>query len=343
MADPPRGHSAPERRVGSPGGSAPSGDGGPSAPATSEASPTSKARARRRRRRRRRADLRSRIRSLVRAIEENDEAQIEQAVLRLSRRRRAFAPLAFAIGAFVLLSDGVRLLVSNWRLTLVQVLPAMWIWLAMFDLKLHVLHGREFNVLRGPVLIPLNLVIVGLTVASFFLNAVFAFAIMNRGKPEIRPAVAEARRHLTAIVGSGVIVGLLLGFATTVVTRWGRPWFTIALGIVVGLMMVCYVSIPARLVGVRPQQSPRDKLSTTLVSSALGVMVCTPPYALGRVGILMLGSKALLIPGIFVLAVGVTLQAGATGAVRAIKMSAKLFAGGPPAAAPAQVPRDAQA
>jgi hypothetical protein len=33
-----------------------------------------------------------------------------------------------------------------------------------------------------------------------------------------------------------------------------------------------------------------------------------------RLGLLMLGSKVLLIPGIVVLAVGVTLQAGATGA-----------------------------
>ena len=34
--------------------------------------------------------------------------------------------------------------------------------------------------------------------------------------------------------------------------------------------------------------------------------------------------QPLFIPGIFVLALGVTLQAGATGAVRAIKMSATL-------------------
>ena len=38
----------------------------------------------------------------------------------------------------------------------------------------------------------------------------------------------------------------------------------------------------------------------------------------------MLGSSLLLVPGILVLAVGVTLQAGATGAVRAIKLSTKL-------------------
>ena len=42
---------------------------------------------------------------------------------------------AFAISAFVTLFTGLRLLVSNWRLTLIQILPAMWIWLAMFDLK----------------------------------------------------------------------------------------------------------------------------------------------------------------------------------------------------------------
>ena len=38
----------------------------------------------------------------------------------------------------------------------------------------------------------------------------------------------------------------------------------------------------------------------------------------------MLGSSVLVIPGIIFLALGVTLQAGATGAVRAIKMSASL-------------------
>ena len=79
----------------------------------------------------------------MRAIEESDEARIEEAILRLSSSRRVFSPLAFAVGAFALLFDGLRLLVSNWRLTLVQLLPAMWIWVAMADLKVHVLHGES--------------------------------------------------------------------------------------------------------------------------------------------------------------------------------------------------------
>ena len=243
------------------------------------------------------SSLTTRTGALVRAIEESDEAKIEEAVLRLSRSRRVFSPLAFAIGAFVLLFDGLRLLVSNWRLTLVQLLPAVWIWVAMADLKAHVLHGHSFNVLRGPVLVPIILVIVAITVASFFLSAVFAFAITRPGAPEIRPAVAQARRHLKSILVSGGVVGFLLALSTTVVTRWGRPWFTLSLGIVIGVMMVSYVAVPSRLIGVKPTQSRRDRLATTVAGGVLGVTVCTPPYILGRVGLLMVGSKALLIPG----------------------------------------------
>ncbi len=271
--------------------------------------------------------LSSRIRSLVRAIQENDEAQIEDAVLRLSRSRRLFSPLAFAISAVVLLFEGLRLLVSNWRLTLIQVLPAMWIWLLMFDLKIHVLHGKSFNVVRGPVLIPIVLVIIAITIACLFLNAVFAFAV-SRPTPEIRPAVSDAHGRLGPIALVGIVLGSLVAFSTVIVTRWGRPWFTIALGITVGLMMLLYVAVPARLVGAeRPQQSRRDRMWTTIVSGTISVAVCTPPYTIGRISILMLGSKALLIPGIVLLLIAVTLQAGATGAVSALKLSVSLTPG----------------
>jgi hypothetical protein len=272
--------------------------------------------------------LGARVRSLVAAIQSNDETAIEAAILRLSRRRRYFAPLAFAVSAFVLLFDGLRLIVTNWRLMLVQILPAMWIWLAMFDLKAHALHGKSFHVLRGPILIPIGLGIIALTVASFLLNAVFAFAVAQSERPpKVRPAFADARRHVAPITAWGVGVGAALAFATTVVTRWGHPWFALCLGVVVGVMMVVYVAIPSRLIGVKPTQSRREKLTTSAVGGALGATVCTPPYVLGRVGLLMLGSKTLFIPGIFVFAVGVTLQASATGAVRAIKLSAKLTGG----------------
>jgi hypothetical protein len=285
-----------------------------------------------------------RARALLRAIQEGDESAVERAVIGLSQSRRIFAPLVFALGAFVMLFQGLRLLFSNWRLTLVQVLPAMWIWIAMLDLKVHAFKGREFQSWYGWASVALVAGIAVVTAASFYLNAVFAFSISLPGKPQIRPGFALARRHLGVVLGVGLIVGVALGISAVVVPRWGRPWFGLSLGIVVGVMMLTYVSVPARIVGVRPTGSRRDKLAAAVVGGALGALVCTPPYVLGRIGVLLLGSHVLFPVGVVLLVFGLTLQAGATGAVKAIKMSAKLAAGrvsataDPPTATPGAYP-----
>ena len=264
---------------------------------------------------------------LIRTIREGDDAMVETIVVQLSHRRRILAPLALAVGALAMLFHGLRLLLSNWRLTLVQILPAMWIWAAMLDLKLHLLHGASFRLIRGPVLIPIMLGVVAITAATFFLNAVFAFAIARPGPPKIRPAFATARSHAGVVLRWGTAVGVLLGFSTVVVVRWGLWWFAVSLSIVLGIMMVSYVSVPARLIGVKTTRSRRDKFTASAVGGALGAVVCTPPYLLGRLGILMLGSHTLFILGIILLCVGGALEAGAEGAVKAVKVSAKLVTG----------------
>ena len=267
----------------------------------------------------------------IQAIRDSDQATVNDMVLRLSRARPWLAPLALIVGAFAMLFDGVRLLFTNWRLTLIQVLPAMWIWAAMYDLKAHVLHGKGFHELTGTALVvPLVLLIAVVTAASFYLNAVFAFAIVQPGRPQIGPAFTQTRSHLPVVLGSGLVVGLLLGVSTLVVPRWGGLfWFAFALGIVVAVMMICYVAIPSRLIGMRAVVSRRDKLAAGLVGGAVGAVICTPPYILGRVGLLMLGSSTeiIFIIGVVFFAVGLTLQAGATGAVKTVKMSAKLVSG----------------
>jgi hypothetical protein len=314
---------APERPTSS------SDDGAPGQPAT----PAGGSRPRRRRR-----ITRAQVARFVQAVRNSDEAVVDQMVLRLSRSRPWLAPLALAIGACVMLFDGVKLLFTNWRLTLIQVLPAMWIWAAMFDLKLHLqpvtklqlVHGKPFHLLMGPeVVIPVVLGVAAITAASFYLNAVFAFAIVQPGRPQIRPAFTQARSHLPIVLGSGAVIGLLLGLSTVVVPRWGVFWFGLSLGIVVGIMMVCYVAVPARLIGYKPTPSRRDKLTATVVGGAIGAVICTPPYALGRVGLIMIGSttEVIFAFGILFFAVGLTLQAGATGAVKTVKMSAKLVSG----------------
>jgi hypothetical protein len=272
------------------------------------------------------------VRRLIAAIRDNDERKVEEAVLQLARARRIFAPLALAVGAFVMLFSGLRLLVTNWRLMLVQVLPAMWIWAATFDLKAHVLHGKEFNIIRGPVVLVLFAAVVVITIAAFYLNAAFAFAISQPGSPDLRAGFHQARRHVPVVTGWGIGVGLALAVATMLAPRWGLGWFALLLGIVVAVMMVCYVAVPARIVGIRtavPVTAARSGRSATLAGAAVtglfGAVVCAPPYAIARGGILLLGSSALFPVGVALLVIGLMLEAGATGAVKAIKVSAKLL------------------
>jgi uncharacterized membrane protein len=268
-----------------------------------------------------------RVLELVRAIRDGDSAMVEDAVLRVSRSRRWLAPLALAVGAVTMLFEGLRLVCTNLRLMLIQILPAMWIWLAMLDLKAHALHGRSFHIFRGPIVIPLVLVIAAITAGCYFLNAVFAFSIANPGQPEIRPGLEQAKQHRRIVLAAGFVVGLLLGFSTVVVTRWGHPWFALSLGIVVGLMMISYISLPARLIGAKKAASKRDKLVASAVGGLIGAIVSAPGYTLGRVGILMLGVRGLVVLGVILLAIGFAFQAGATGAVKAIKFSTRLIAG----------------
>ena len=273
------------------------------------------------------------IGNLIDAISRSDDNDVERAVLELSSRRRWLAPLAMVVGAFMMLFGGLKLLVTNWRLTLVQIVPAMWIWLAMFDLKIHMLHGKQFHVIRGPLLILAMLVVTGLTAASFYLNGVFAFAISVPGKPKIRPAFGMANRHLGVILAWGVGIGLALSYSALVVTRWGHWPFAISQSIVVGIMMLFYLSVPARIVGIdtKSKTTTRDKLAASAVAGAVGAVVCSPPYMLGRLGILMLGWRYLFWFGVLLIAIGATLQTGVTSAVKAVKFSAKLV-GNPKAA-----------
>jgi hypothetical protein len=265
-----------------------------------------------------------RLGDVARGVRDGDEAEIRRAVEDLSRRHRLLAPLALLVGGVALLLGGVRILLSNWRLTVIQIPPAMWIWAAMYDLRGHVLHDRTLHAISGPIVIPLIVLVTAITIACFFLNAVFGFAISQEGRPEVRPALAEASRHWRTIGASGGVVGLALGLTVTVVTRADPPWFSLCLSIVIGVMMVAYVAVPARLIGVRQGGSTRDRLSASIVGSALGAVVSTPAYLLGRIGLLMLGSPFLRFPGLLIFLLGFTLQAGATSAVKAVKMGAKL-------------------
>jgi hypothetical protein len=276
----------------------------------------------------RRQRLAERIRGLHQAIIAGDDARVEESVLQLSRSRRSLAPLALGVGAFAMLFQGLRLIISNWRLALIQLWPALWIWVAMLDIKLHLLYGKPIHSVLGPLRIPIVAGVALVTVTCFYLNAVFAFAVGRRGQPEIHSGFTEARAHRLVILGWGLLIGLAAGGSTAVFPRWGLWWFTFSLGGIIAVMMICYVAVPARLIGFKATHSKRDKLAAAGLAATFGALLSAPPYALSRVGILMLGWGWLVVPGVVVLTLGVSLDAGATGAVKTIKMSGRLMVGG---------------
>jgi hypothetical protein len=275
--------------------------------------------------------VRLQVERLIKAIREGDEHAVEAAVIQLSQTRRFLAPLAFIVGAFVMLFSGLKLLFSNLRLALVQLLPAMWIWVVMLDWKVHVLHGKEYRAIRGPVVLLILAGVVLITAASFYLNAVFAYAIASPGSPDIRAGFTQTRAKARIVLGWGAGVGVAVGVATVLAPRWGPPWFGLLVGTVIAVMMVCYTAVPGRLIGVtKGPVSSRDKLAASAVGGAVGAAVCAPPYLLGRLGVVLLGSVFPL--GVTLLVIGIILYAGAEGVVKSVKVSSKLLVKVPKAA-----------
>ena len=145
--------------------------------------------------------------------------------------------------------------------------------------------------IRGPVLIPICLGVIVLTMGCFYLNAVFAFAVDGPRPPELSRAFRRAHGNLKPVLIAGAAVGVPLAIATAIAPRWGSPWFALTLGPVLAVMMISYVAVPARLIGAKKDAPRRDRLTASVLSTVIGTTVCTPPYVLARLGILMLGSN----------------------------------------------------
>ena len=99
------------------------------------------------------------------------------------------------------------------------------------------------------------------------------------------------------------------------------------------VLTVCYVTVPARIVGVgtpktsKAAQSGREKLAAAAVSGVLGAVVARRRMRSSGSAWCSWAANALFWLGIAILVVGLMLHAGVTGAVQAVKVSAQLLAG----------------
>jgi hypothetical protein len=278
------------------------------------------------------ADARSRHRATLddlirwtRAVADADPATIESTARQFGESRVYLAPVAWAAGTLVLLVRGVKLLILNWRLTLIQVLPALWIWLAMWDLKEHALRSAPFRDITGAAMVVIVLVTIAISIAAFWCNTVFAFAIDSPPPPRIRPAIKETNAHPVRIVLAGTFVGAALAFAIAVVPRINTKWVYIGtLGGVLGIMVISFVAVPARIIGRKPQKlPPKQAFGRTATGWALSGVAMAPGFILDRIGLIFLGISGLHIVGFVLLSLGTALYAAGMSSVKAVKMSIK--------------------
>jgi hypothetical protein len=268
------------------------------------------------------------LRRLVVAVTSADPSAIERATRQLGDSRRYLAPLGWAAGTIVLLVTGIKLLLFNWRLSLIQLVPAAWIWLGMWNIKQHLFHGRAFGSYDSPQLWLIGLAIIVLTIAAFWCNAIFAFAIDGPPPPLIRPAVHRARSGLPLILKAGLVMGIIIALAGLVVPRnLGLWWFGLIFGFVLVAMLISFVAVPARIIGLKPKRiSLRQKVSGAAAGGALSAVAMAPGFILDRLGLILLGVHSLFVQvvGFILLSIGTALYAAGMSSVKAVKLSSKL-------------------
>jgi hypothetical protein len=266
------------------------------------------------------------LRQLVHAIAEVDVAAIEEATRKLGESKRILTPLAWAAGTIVLLVHGVKLLILNWRLSLIQLVPAAWVWLVTWDLKAHLLHGTSFAHLNLAERIALAAGVIALSIAAFWCNTVFAFAIDAPPPPRLAPAIRRARQARRMVVTSGLVVGGALAFAVIVVPRIAGVWlFGLILAVVLAVMLISFVAVPARIIGVKRQKlPPKEAVGRVAAGGTLSAVAMAPGFLVGRIGLILLGLQHFHILGFVMLSIGTALYAAGMSSVKAVKLTMKL-------------------
>jgi hypothetical protein len=269
----------------------------------------------------------ARIASLARAVANADPAEIESTAQQLGESRRYLAPVAWAAGAIVLLVRGIKLLLLNWRLTLIEFVPAAWVWLVMWDLRQHALRGDAFRHPTVGGLIVLAVLTIAASIAAFWCNTVFAFAISHR-EPRIAPAAHETRRHLVPILGAGILMGVVLAVSAIAIPRIDSELlYLAAIGAIYALLLISFVAVPARILGVKKRRlGAKATVGRWTVGGALSAVAMAPGFVLDRVGLILLGAPGLHVLGFVLLSIGTALYAAGMSSVKAVKLSMKLDA-----------------
>jgi hypothetical protein len=254
-------------------------------------------------------------------VHSTDPASVEAALKDLGGSRRWLAPLVYAAGTVAVVFDGVLLLLRNWRLTLLQLFPAAWIWAMTWNMKSHLFSKPTFST---------NVVIaaaVGVLLAAqvaYWCNATFAYTMAQSATADIKAAFGEARRHWRLIGGLALLTGGVQAAIWLAMPRLRTDWLWVALLAMFVVQVYLFIAIPCWLLGVRKTGSRRERTTQSVTTGVLSGVAAMPGFLLNRIGWLLLGSGVLAIVGGALVAIGAVLHVTASSSVRVVKLSLRL-------------------
>jgi hypothetical protein len=265
----------------------------------------------------------------VAAIRSTDPATVESALKNLGGRRRWLVPLVYAAGTVAVVFDGVLLLLRNWRLSLLQLVPAVWIWTMTWNLKHRTLANPSISI---GISIPIAIAILLAAQTAYWCNATFAYTIAQGATTDFRAAFREARPHWRLVGGLALLTGGLQAAIWLLVPHVQPSWLWIALLVMFVAQVYLFIAIPMWLLGVRKTGTRRDRTIQSTTTGVLSGVASTPGFLLNRIGLLLLGSS-LTILGVVLVSIGAVLHVTASSSVRVVKMSLRLRPEGTTAAA----------
>jgi len=240
------------------------------------------------------------MRSAVTAIRSGDATRvdgwIDSTPTRSGHRLRSHA-LVLVVSVGVALVDGVRLLYRNWRLALIEVIPALWITAvvsaAILDLRRWeqaVIDPAERLGAAGWTAGDLYQVAVFATVGMFvyLCNLVFGLAATNPDRPRIRLGLLLVRDDPGLAVRAmawGGFAGLLRLFPVLLPLPQDQYSVTARVGVFLTVQVVLFVAVPARLAGFDPKALPaRARLVLAGITVAMSVVAVVPAVVVARLG-----------------------------------------------------------
>jgi hypothetical protein len=265
----------------------------------------------------------------VAAVRSTDPASVESALHELGGRRRWLAPLAYAAGTVAVVFDGVVLLLRNWRLTLLQVVPATWIYAMTWNLRNHALSKPSIST---TIAILLAIVVLVGAQLAYWCNATFAFTMVQGATTDIRAAFREARPHWRLVGGLALLTSSVQAGIWLLVPHLHVKWLWIALLVMFVVQVYLFIAIPCWLLGVRKSGSRSERTTQSLTTGVLSGVAATPGFLLNRIGLLLMGTGSLWILGVAIVSVGAVLHVTASSSVRVVKMSLRLRASEPTSA-----------